>query len=75
MSTQALTLKKYQAEALNTLEAFLQASASLEGSQDGDVNGQLAQAYADALAAQQRRVSVMPGDGGEAAYRDSFAKA
>ncbi len=68
MSTQALTLKKYQSEALDALEAFLQASAD-------PVTGNLAQAYADALAAQQRRVSKVPNDGGEAAYRDSFAKA
>ncbi len=65
MSTQALTLKKYQAEALGALESFLQTSTG----------GNVAQAFAQTLAVQQRRVSVVPGDGGEAPYRDSFAKA
>jgi type III restriction enzyme len=65
VSTQALTLKKYQDEALNALESFLQASTA----------GDLAAAYAQTLALQQRRVSAAPGDGGEAPYRDSFARA
>lgn len=72
MNTQALTLKKYQAEALNTLEAFLRACTAGDGS---DPSANLALAYADALAAQQRRVSTKAGDGGEAPYRDSFTKA
>ena len=45
MSTQALTLKKYQDEALNALESFLQASTA----------GDLAAAYAQTLALQQRQ--------------------
>ena len=65
MSTQALTLKKYQSEALGALESFLQAAG------DGD----LAVAYAQTLARQQRRISQAAGDGGEPPYRDSFAKA
>ena len=55
MSTQALTLKKYQSEALGALESFLQAAG------DGD----LAVAYAQTLARQQRRISQAAGDGGE----------
>jgi len=62
---QALTLKKYQTETLAALESFLQLST--------EVN--VTQAYAQTLAVQQRRVSAQPGDGGEAPYRDSFAKA
>lgn len=61
----SLTLKKYQTEALDALESFLQAAT------DGD----LAHAYAQALAGQQRRVSQTAGDGGEAPYRDSFSQA
>lgn len=62
---QGLTLKKYQTETLSALDTFLQLSTQ----------GKLADAYAQTLALQQRRVSVQPGDGGEAPYRDSFAKA
>jgi type III restriction enzyme len=65
VSTLALTLKKYQDEALNALESFLLASRE----------GDLVAAYAQTLARQQRRVSQTAGDGGEAPYRDSFARA
>jgi len=65
VSTLALTLKKYQYEALNALESFLQASCE----------GDLAAAYAQTLAGQSRRVSQTAGDGGEAPYRDTFARA
>ncbi len=61
----ALTLKNYQTETLAALESFLQLST----------NASVADAYAQTLAVQQRRVSTRPGDGGEAPYRDSFAKA
>ncbi len=62
---QALTLKNYQTETLAALESFLQLST----------NASVADAYAQTLAVQQRRVSIQPGDGGEAPYRDSFATA
>ena len=62
---QALTLKNYQSETLAALDSFLQLST-----QSGP-----ASAYAQTLVVHQRRVSVQPGDGGEAPYRDSFAKA
>lgn len=65
MSSPALILKKYQSEALDALEAFLQIAAT----------GDLVQAYAQALAVQQRCVSQVPGDGGEVPYRDSFVQA
>lgn len=61
----SLTLKKYQTEALDALESFLQAAT------DGD----LAHAYAQVLAGQQRRVNQTAADGGEAPYRDSFSQA
>ena len=61
----ALTLKKYQVDALHALETFLQASTATP----------LPEAYAQTLLLQQRRVSTTPGDGGEAPYRDTFAKA
>ena len=69
MSTRALTLKKYQSDTLDALESFLQAAA------DGEAPESLQRAYAQTLAAQQRRVSLAPGDGGEAPYRDSFGQA
>ena len=62
---QALTLKNYQAETLAALELFLQLTTETS----------VADAYGQALAVQQRRVSTQHGDGGEAPYRDSFAKA
>ena len=62
---QALTLKNYQAETLAALESFLQLTTQTS----------VADAYAQTLAVQQRRVSIQHGDGGEAPYRDSFAKA
>jgi type III restriction enzyme len=65
VTLQALQLKRYQREALDSLELFLQSSRG----------SGLPQAYADALAVQKRRVSVALGDGGEAPYQDSFAQA
>lgn len=65
MNTQALTLKKYQEEALNALESFMQATNE----------GNMTAAYAQTLSRQQRRVSQTAGDGGEAPYRDTFARA
>jgi type III restriction enzyme len=64
VNTRALTLKKYQTEALDALESFLHLAKH-----------DLAQAYAQTLALQQRRVTTAPGDGGETAYRDTFAAA
>jgi len=69
VNTRALTLKSYQSDTLDALESFLQAAV------DDDAPDALQRAYAQTLAAQQRRASVQPGDGGEAPYRDSFAKA
>ena len=62
---QALTLKKYQTDTLAALESFLQLTLEVS----------VADAYTQMLAVQQPRVSAQHGDGGEAPYRDSFAKA
>ena len=61
----SLILKKYQSETLDALESFLSASTTVD----------LAGAYAQTLATRSRRVSLVPNDGGEAPYRDTFAKA
>ena len=61
----SLILKQYQSETLDAPESFLSASTT----------GDLAGAYAQTLAMRSRRVSRVPNDGGEAPYRDTFAKA
>ena len=78
MSLHTLTLKKYQTEALDALECFLRLGSQRQPDDLGQGSphlNTLQHAYAQTLALQQRRVSVAPGDGGEAAYRDTFAQA
>ena len=76
MSTHALILKKYQSDTLGALESFLQATAATPvGAAGVACVDTLREAYAQTLEAQKRRTSVLPGDGGEAPYRDSFGQA